>query len=223
LKSMVRNMNLKKHIRNRKGSYIVEAALTLPVFVVCVTALALIVNIIAICENICFAAAEELHEISLASYWEQTETVIPVYDFILEEKIYEENPRLTQFKVTNLDYMYYDGNIDDLIGISTRADFTAEHPLGINGRIRFEQELTARGFTGTRQSGRPLTEAEFQQSGISRTVVVFPKFGIRYHIPECRYVRQEYEGEECRLEMEAEDAERKGYTPCQICGGLNNE
>lgn len=223
MKSMVKNMNLKKLIRSRKGSYIVEAALTLPVFVVCVTALALIVNIIAICENICFATAEELHEISLASYWEQTENVLPVYDFIVERRVREDNPRLTKFKVTNLDYLYSDGNIDDLIGISTRADFKTEHPLGINGGIGFEQEIIARGFTGTRQRGRPLNEAEFQQSGISRTVVVFPKFGIRYHIPGCRYVRQEYEGEECRLEMEAEDAERKGYTPCQVCGGLSNE
>ena len=223
MRSMVRSMNLKKHIRNRKGSYIVEAALTLPVFVVCVTALALIVNIIAICENICFAAAEELHEISLASYWEQTETVIPVYDFIIEARVYEENPRLTKFKVTNLDYLYSDGNIDDLIGIDTVSVFTVDNPLGIFGRIEFSQGLLTRGFTGSLQESRPLSESEFKDNQAGKVVWIFPKYGIRYHRPDCRYVKQDYEGEEYKLEMQQEDAGRKGYTPCLVCGGGTNE
>jgi len=201
----------------------VEAALTLPVMIVCVTALALIINIIAICENICFVTAREMRDMSIKAYWEQSEAMLPLYDFIIEESVYEANPKLTEFRVKNLDYLYSDGNIDDLIGISTRADFTVENPLGIYGEIVFDQEILCRGFTGARQEGRPLTEAEFQQGGTSRTIVIFPKYGVRYHVPACRYVKQEYEGEEYRLEMEEEDARRKGYTPCLVCGGGNNE
>ena len=34
-----------------------------------------------------------------------------------------------------------------------------------------------------------------------------------------RYVKQDFKGEEVKLEMEQKDAELKGYTPCLICGG----
>ena len=36
-------------------------------------------------------------------------------------------------------------------------------------------------------------------------------------------VRQEYEGEEYKLEMELEDAKLKGYTACMVCRGGENE
>ena len=60
-------MSFMKIIRNRRGSYIAEAALTLPVFILCVTALALIIRIIAVCENIGFVTALEARDISISS------------------------------------------------------------------------------------------------------------------------------------------------------------
>lgn len=200
-----------------------EAALTLPVFIICVLSLALIINIIAICENICFVVSEEMRDINMSAYWEQTETALPLYDWLVEGSVYDANPRLTEFRVKNLDYLYSEGNIYNLTRISTRAEFTVENPLGVWGQICFEQNIVARGFTGARQELRPLDAAEFMQGGNSHTVVVFPKYGLRYHMRTCRYVKQEYEGDEYRLEMEAEDASRKGYTPCLVCKGGNNE
>lgn len=200
-----------------------EAALTLPVFIVCVLSLALIINIIAVCENICFTVSQEMRDMNLQAYWQQSEAAMPLYDWFIEESVYESNPRLTEFKVKNLDYLYSDGNIDDLTGVSIRADFTVDNPLGVYGEISFDQDIVSRGFTGSRQEQSPLSADDFTQGGTSRTVVVFPKYGIRYHIPSCRYVKQEYEGEEYKLEMESEDARRKGYTPCLVCGGGDNE
>ena len=59
--SMEKHMNLQKLMtkrarnkrsRHKRGSYLVEAALTLPVFILCVIALALVIRIIGICENL---------------------------------------------------------------------------------------------------------------------------------------------------------------------------
>lgn len=197
--------------------------MTLPVFIVCVTALALIINIISICSSICFITVREARDISLKAYWEQSAAALPLYDNFIENSVLDENPALSEFRVTNLDYLYQDENIDDLVGISIRADFTVDNPLGVYGKICFTQDIISRGFTGAVQDGTPLSAWEFSQGGTSRTVVVFPKYGIRYHLPACRYVTQEYKGEEYRLEMEAEDAVRKGYTPCLVCGGGQNE
>ena len=62
---MGEHMSLMKIIKNQRGSYIAEAALTLPVFILCVIALALIIRIIAICENIGFVTAAEARDISI--------------------------------------------------------------------------------------------------------------------------------------------------------------
>ena len=209
-------MNLRRIIKNRKGGYIAEAALTLPVFILCVIAMSLIVRIIAVCENIGFVTAAEARDISLAKVSLCTEKNI-------ETRIYAENPRLTDFKVTNLDYLYSDGNIDDLIGINSRSRFTVENPVGIYGKIEFTQGLLFRGFTGALRKEEPLDESDFTDYDKSQPVIVFPKYGIRYHKETCRYVKQEYDGEECRLEMELEDAKLKGYTPCLVCRGGEDE
>lgn len=209
-------MSLMKIIKNQRGSYIAEAALTLPVFILCVIALALIIRIIAICENIGFVTAAEARDISLTRISLCTEKNI-------EKRISEENPRLTDFRVTNLDYLYSDANIDDLIGINSRSVFTVKNPIGIYGEIEFTQGLLFRGFTGAEQREKPLSEKDFTEYEKSQPVVIFPKYGIRYHIKTCRYVRQEYEGEEYKLEMELEDAKLKGYTACMVCRGGENE
>lgn len=209
-------MSFMKIIRNRRGSYIAEAALTLPVFILCVTALALIIRIIAVCENIGFVTALEARDISLSSVSLCTEKNI-------EKRVCEENPRLTDFRITNLDYLYSDGNIDDLIGINSRSIFTVENPIGIYGQIEFTEGLLLRGFTGAERREEPLSEEDFTDYEKSQPVVVFPRYGIRYHVKTCRYVRQEYDGQEYRMEMELEDAKLKGYTACMICGGGENE
>ena len=60
-------------MRNTKrGSYIVEAALSMPVLILCITAIALIINIIAICENIGFSSAEQMHKICSSAYIAET-------------------------------------------------------------------------------------------------------------------------------------------------------
>ena len=190
--------------------------MSLPVFILCVTALTLIIRIIAVCENIGFVTAAEARDISLASVSLCTEKTI-------EKRVCEENPRLTDFRITNLDYLYSDGNIDDLIGINSKSIFTVDNPVGICGQIEFTQGLLFRGFTGACRREEPLSEEDFTGYEKSQPVVVFPKYGIRYHVKTCRYVRQEYDGQEYRLEMELEDAKQKGYTACMICRGGENE
>ena len=210
-------MSFMKIINNRRGSYIAEAALTLPVFILCVTALALIIRIIAICENIGFVTSAEARDISLAKISLCTEKNI-------EERVYEENPELTDFCITNLDYLYRDGNIDDLTGINSKSLFTVKNPVGIGGQIEFTQGLLFRVFTGAERSEGPLSEKDFTEYEESKPVVVFPKYGIRFHVKTCRYVRQEYDGQEYRIEMELEDAKLKGYTPCIVCkGGVDEQ
>ena len=198
--------------------------MTLPVFIICVTALALIINIISICENIVFIMCREVRDMDVNAYKVkamEAEGIMNTFSYFTEETILQENPQISQFNVKNLDYLYSAENIDDLIGVDVKTEFAVDNPLGIYGEIEFVLGILSRGFTGCLQDGEPLPENEFKSNGQDVEVWIFPKYGKKYHIPKCRYVRQDYEGEEYKIEMQKEDARRKGYTPCLVCGGEN--
>lgn len=225
-------MNLRKHIkhiggkvknalRSRGGSYIVEAAMSLPVFILCIVALALVIRIIAVCENIGFVSEAEIKEIDLTAY--KVEKTYPLAKTMLKESVLAENPRLTNFKITKFRYRYSEEDIDDLIGVRSEAVFKVENPIGIRGKISFTQGILTRAFTGALQNAESLPESEFKRSAKSVKVVVFPKYGVRYHTESCYYVKRHGEDEAYRLEMEKDDAAAKGYTPCKVCRGGENE
>ena len=54
-----------KELQKKKGSYLVEAVMTLPVCILAIVALALVIRIISICQSISFLTAKEVKEISL--------------------------------------------------------------------------------------------------------------------------------------------------------------
>ena len=237
---------------NKKGSYIVEAAMSMPVFILCIVAIALIINIISICENIGFCNAKEMHEVAAAAYVSDAARSVagsrgtgvstagsvdsaPAADsaasgasgaadaaarrLSLQSSVAAANPKVGKYKVTNFKYRYTDGEISDLIAMSSKADFRVANPIGINGNITFTQSILSRAFVGKTEDADPLPISEFQKNADSCTVVIFPKYGIKFHSTSCRYVKQEYEGDEYKLSMERDDAEAKGYKACSICNG----
>ncbi len=239
---------------SKKGSYLVEAAMSMPVFILCIVAIALIINIIAICENISFVSARELHQIAAAAYASDAArsvaggrgTGVPAAGsegsapaagsaasgsslaadaaaaaqrLSLQSSVAAANPKVGSFKVTAFKYRYSDGEISNLIAMSSQADFRVANPIGINGDITFTQSILSRAFVGKTEDADPLPISEFQKNADSQPVVIFPKYGEKFHAASCRYVKQEYEGDEYKLSMEKVDAEAKGYTACSICNG----
>ena len=186
---------------NKKGSYVVEAAMCLPVFILVFIALALTVNIISQCEDIVFRECKIIHTMDM-----KAPQILP-------------DPRGDNYKVVKFRYLHPDGDMDDLISLETVSKFETSDPIGIYGRIEFRLRIRSRGFTGALEHSGTLGVNDFMDGPPSSKVIIFPKYGIRFHKEGCRYVRQDYAGEEVKLEMEKHDAELKGYTPCTICGG----
>lgn len=209
-------MSLKKNMtekaREKKGSYIVEAALTLPVLILCLCAMVLIIRIISSCENICFITAKGVLDINLGAY-KFNDYVSLCND--MEKRVRKESAE--DFKITRFKYLYNRGSMTDLIALEAKAKFTVTSAIGIAGEIEFEEKLLTRGFTGNLNSGETLGQGDFCSDISSCEVIVFPKYGVRYHRKGCRYVKQN--DKECKLTIEREDARLKGYVPCRVCKG----
>jgi len=199
----------------KRGSYLVEAVVTLPICILALVALALVVRMIAVCETVGFVTASELKKAAAS------QNILNSVSLCREIELHakEECGALTDFEVKDLDYLYRAANIDDLIGLKNEACFRVDNPAGIRGEIIFTLRLAARGFTGTRQDASPLEAEGFVQGGQSVTVLVFPAYGERFHRQTCTIVARETDNSNEGLAMDREDARRKGYTPCGICGG----
>lgn len=204
---------IRQKVFNRRGSYIIEAAICLPVLILSITALILIIRIMGICENICFSTAEDIVKMDLEAYKYRDSVSLCKKT---ENRIKEENP--VAFRVTRFKYLYSSSGMTDLIAFEGRADFNVVNAVGINGKINFEEKLLTRGFTGTLNIGESLDETEFNDDKPTYEVVIFPKYGNRYHRKTCKYVTEIYKNE-YKQEMEKEEATKKRYSPCRICGG----
>lgn len=203
-------------IFDRKGSYLTEAALTLPVMILSFAALALIVNIIASCEAIGFVTSCQMKKHLLVDG--------SIFNTVslcrsLEAEVSEECPQVTDFHIKSVRSGYQSGSVDDLISITTETSFQVISSVGIGGGVIFKEKLMARAFTGSLQTSAPLEETAFTQGGSAKNVIIYPKYGERFHKEACGIVQQQKEDGNAGWTMDYEEAKRQGFTPCQICGG----
>ena len=170
--------------------------MTLPVFILCVIALALVIRIIGICENIGYRTCQETRKIALNAY--HNLNVVSLCEWNMAAAVRKDNPALQQFRIRNFDYLYETAErnttMEELIAVDTEAIFEVRNPIGIYGKICFTQGLLCRGFTGAARTYQPLPAHAFSEGEDSVPVIVFPKYGYRYHKKDCRYVRQYEDG-----------------------------
>jgi len=214
-------MNLKKSINNKRGSYLIEATISLPIFIISVLALALLINIITICEGISFNLSNDVHEATKNAYELRNSGLVE--RLIIQNDLKNVSDRIDNLDIEKFKYLYESNGIDDLIATDIEANFSVLNPIGIEGKISFNLGLLARGFTGKYNDGNTLRVSEFESKEGSKVVVIFPRYGERYHTKNCRYVKQDYGDNSYHIEMEREDAKRKGYTACKVCLGGDYE
>ena len=193
-----------------------EASLTLPVLILAVIALILIIRMIAACETIGYISSCELKRSLLVE-----NKIINTVSLCtsIETAMKEECPEVSSFRIRSVRSGIESGGIDDLVTLHTVTDFSVNFAAGINGGLSFDEKLMARLFTGTVQNESPLSAEGFCQGGTSLEVLVYPKYGQRFHREDCTIVKQQTEDGNPGWNMDREEAERKGYTPCIICGG----
>lgn len=207
-------------MKNKRGGYIVEAAISLPVLIIAVCSLILTISISMICEGITFSTAESLIEIIRNPYNNYLSVSLCKK---IEKNVLSDEVRLTDFKVIEKENLYIAGDDQEHIGLTARGKFSVINPIGINGRITFTESIIARPMAGKNSCGNVLSEDDFCGNGKSKKVMVFPKYGEKYHTKNCLYVKRAKKEDVCQLEMEEIDAGLKDYNPCLVCGGAAND
>ena len=206
----------KRRLPDKTGSYLVEATLTLPVMILGTIALALIINIIAVCETIGFVTSCELKNSSIVD-----SNIVNTVSLCkkIEAAVADQCPDVSGFRIQSVVSGQERGGIYDLIRITTETDFSVSNPLGIHGQVIFRENLMARSFTGALQNAGPLEEEAFNQRGDAANVWIYPRYGERFHQAACNIVQMQTQEGNPGWEMDRQEARRRGFTPCRICGG----
>ena len=176
----------KHRVRLRKlrigntGSYVVEASVVIPIFVLAVMMLIGILPIISACEGIAYSAAEEMRKEMALSAFRSNPAALPVK---AEIRMKKENPDASGIRVTSYRYRYQADGTEDLIRLKVRAAFRKGNSLGLYGNVRFTCAIRGRAFTGAYYH-------EEENGAGDETVYIFPQRGYSYHNAGCTFVRK---------------------------------
>ncbi|MEG0924367.1 MAG: hypothetical protein RSC95_05335 [Anaerovoracaceae bacterium] len=207
-------MSLMESIKNRKtrwnkrGVYIVEAVIIMPIFIMAVTALVSMIPIIGSAENVVFTVADELHLADAKAHFAEIQLSFP---FKVKNRILEENSNISSFRVKDYRYKYSDRGIDDLISAETITVFHEKNPVSLFDKVEFSTKILSRGFTGTTRTVPITEETEFKEINEYEPVYIFPNWGKRYHGKNCTYIVAN-----CRLHLLSYKL-KKDYDYCEVC------
>ncbi len=244
------------------GSYTVEAALFLPVFLLGVLTLVFFIKGAGISGAVTHIALDETRALAVDAYSQE----VPLsFEEDVKERILESCADVDTVEITDFEYLYSQGDQEGLIRLSFTA--TIPLPLTLLGEkaITLEREILCHGWIGEDPSDEAMDFSAMEKEGTSQTVYVFPQSGTKYHGATCTYIANTpvqriltdalrkkynpcetchpedlengaivfcyldygtaYHQEGCRhlekyiVEMEKEDEEARGYSPCSKCGG----
>lgn len=188
--------------RWKRGSYLVEAALTIPIFIISVFMLISVIPVYSAVENVIFSTTDELRLEAVKSAVRESRHVFPA---ILRGRIYTENQRVEWFQLSSWQYLYSKGSFDDLLSVSIRMTCSGDDALNLFQHASFEGKITARAYTGTLHQYAPGSDTDTQ------IVYIFPEWGSRYHQRTCTYVK-----ENCQMSYLSQET-LKRYNPCKLC------
>lgn len=192
----------------KKGAYIVEAVIVVPIFIMAVMMLISIIPIIATCENMVFATVDEMKAENIKAAFRKNPVALSA---TLGHRIYEENNNVSVWKIDRLSYLYSSSEIDDLISVDFRSVFSQKNPLGLFSSIIFESRITSRVFTGKVFKEPPSGRDKFEEDEKEQWVYIFPEWGKKYHGKSCTYIRSA-----CQMNYLSQNIKNK-YSPCKLC------
>lgn len=197
-----------KRVINKKGSVTVETAIFLPIFILALVSLVYYINVFSVQENVYYCTFEEMSRLASKS---SVVKYSPGFTKQLKSRIKEENPVITDLEINRFRYLYWDGDMDNLISVDGSYSLELQLPTGFGHLYPFDVKVKGRGFTGLRKNGDLMSFEEMESEGLWEPVWVFPMSGEKYHTSTCTYVRAN--ARELVLNSEI----KRKYEPCSLC------
>jgi hypothetical protein len=192
----------------KRGSYTLEAAIFLPVFIVGVLTLGFTMKLISTAENMTFAATDESRMIAAFAY---NVPVAPFFPNRLATRIMEENDKVAMADVDGFRYLVQTSSGDARISFAVKSFVETGLPLGMVDGILLNQRFLCRGFVGRNAETISFPFDDMERNDNADMVWVFPDEGTRYHIRTCSIVSS------YPVQLILNEEIRKRYKACELC------
>ena len=180
---MAKTMNLKT-LTNKKGSYIIEAAITLPVFLIALIVMSSIILMYACIEDCNFIAANELRRGAAEAVIADTSPAIP---YRIRKEIEENHTQIKSAKLNEAGLRINRWGTDELLIINYTLRLVTNNPLGIKAEAEYDLSLVTRAYVGKERDETNMLLEEFADED-SVPVYIFPKRGEKYHAEGCGFL-----------------------------------
>ena len=206
MKQTVKAMNLKMLI-NKKGSYILEAAISLPVFIIAVMIMSSVILMYACIEDCAFIAANELRRGAAEAVMADTSSVLP---YRIRKEIVDNHSQVYSAKLKDAGFRCSRWGIDDLLLVDFRLELKSNNPLGIKAAADYDLALVTRAYVGRERNESNMSAEEFADED-AEAVYIFPKRGERYHSEGCTFLRA------ASTSAALSESIKRNYKSCPLC------
>lgn len=195
---------------NKRGSYIVESVICMPIFIVSIIVMASIILLYSCIEDSSFIMANEMRLSSIEGNFVDNQYFVPLK---VSRKIKKSHSQVEFLAVTDYGYKIDRFGNDNMIVMSMDMKMRVNNPLNLAAKASYELSLATRAYVGKEGDVEPLDEDGFMRD--DEAVYIFPKSGRKYHNKSCTYMRAAATSVSL-----SKDIKHK-YGTCHVCGSKN--
>jgi len=206
-------MNLRMNTGNKRGSYILEAAIVLPVFFISMIVMCSVILMYSCIEGANFAAAAELRRAGAEAIYGNTSAAVP---YRISEGIKKTGSMVSGTKVSSFTYRKDMCGTDEVIAVSIRTTLKADNPLDIVSEAEYEISAVTRAYVGKIRNVGNMSADEIE-NGNPDVVYIFPQSGVRYHSAGCGVLKAASVSAVLTRKLKSK------YNSCPVCGSKKAE
>lgn len=177
---MEKSTNL-RNVTNKKGSYILESTIALPVFMIAIVVMSSIILMFSCIEDANFIMANEIRRSAAEAIVVDSSILLPER---VENKITSNHSQVANISMMDYCYRAEKWNQDELILLKYQMLLETKSPLNLASRASYDVSLVTRAYVGKERVLDNMSEEEMNAD--ASPVYIFPKRGEKYHSRDCR-------------------------------------
>lgn len=195
-----------KMLTNKKGAYLLEATISLPIFIIAVIVMNSIILMYSCIEDANCILATELRRGAAEAIQTNTSVLIPAR---ILDRTSGNHSQINSLKISDYVYRQSAYGQDELIGLKIKMELTTNNPLNLAANANYDLSLITRAYVGKVRDVGNMTADEMMNK--SEAVYIFPKRGEKYHTEGCSVLHAAYKSAVLNNSI------KSTYSSCPLC------
>lgn len=208
---MVSRMRLMIHIskmfKDNRGSYIVEATLILPIFMIAIMVMSSIISAYSCIEDANYISANRLRRTAAVASVIKTDVMVP---YSIQRELDRSHSQVGGFAVNSFLYRKQQLGIDEIISLDADIMINTKNPIGLNAKANYKLKTVTRAYVGRRREDTHMSVDELSGND-DKAVYIFPKRGEKYHNKSCSFMHSK------AVSTSLDASIKSKYDPCPVC------